>query len=64
MSFSTTQLQSINIQEMWRDEKLFPYKIKMQQDLHEANTVRRVDFCGDLEMFLEENPAVPQCIYS
>lgn len=31
----------------------------MQQALREANKAKRVDFCGDLKMFLDENQAVP-----
>jgi hypothetical protein len=35
----------------------------MQQALHGADKARRVDFCGEPKMFLEENPAVPLCIW-
>jgi hypothetical protein len=39
----------------------FSHKIQMQQALHEAKA-RRVDFCGDFKMFLEDNPTVPPSI--
>jgi hypothetical protein len=43
--------------------KLFPYRIQMQQTLLEADKARRVDFCSDFKMFLEDNAAVLQSIW-
>jgi hypothetical protein len=40
-----------------------PYKIQMQQTLCEADKARRIDFCGNFKMFLEDNPTVPQSIW-
>jgi hypothetical protein len=45
------------------DVKLFPYKIQMQQAILEADIARRVDFCGNFKLFLEDNAAVLQNIW-
>jgi hypothetical protein len=43
--------------------KLFPYRIPIQQAHPEADIARRVDFCGDLKMFLENVVAVLQSLW-
>jgi hypothetical protein len=40
--------------------KLFPYKIQMQQNRHEADKARRVGFCYDFKRSLEDSQPVPQ----
>jgi hypothetical protein len=42
------------------DVKLFSYRIQMQQALVEGDKAKRVDFCGDFKMLLEDNTAVLQ----
>jgi hypothetical protein len=45
------------------DVKLFPYRIKKQKTLREADKERRVGLCSDFNVFLEDNPAVPRSIW-
>jgi hypothetical protein len=46
-----------------KDVKLFPYTVQMQQDLHVANETRRVDFCYDFKISLEDSQPMPQNIW-